>query len=376
MRIFSLFVFGLLFFVQMTPAVSQETCSAQFSSACAVRNAMNLATMTYNDLIKSKTPTQLQNTWHEITWGNKYRIPGGFYAWVFDYADHCKAHGGNPMNVGIELMDIIHRDNFVSTVNLGPVLRAAANITGGSWARYQWANGPSDYPSSRRAWVRKFTLFRIDYYVGVSYVDVDEDWQGMPCQQRRSHFCSVENAKNLADAVAMDLKATCNGSEVDAVLNKINSGTKYRLMDGYYTAVTLFSGPQVANGFNPSFVGKTVQGIAQQLKTFDYIPANLHEQLRFAAANHTGAWVSHPWTNVPTGSTVDTYSYTVYAPALHIDYYVTSSFQNIVDPTCPNCNCIECRSDPVCPVCEQPPEETVTSISFRFKQLTCAGDNC
>jgi len=280
------------------------------------------------------------------------------------------------MNVGIELKDIMHRDNFVSTFNLGSVLRAAANITGGSWARYEWVDALTNYPAPRRAWVRKFTLFRIDYYVGVSYIDVDEDWEGMPCTQRRSHFCAVENSKNLADAVAFDLMAACNGSQADEILEMINNGSRYRLMDGFYVAVTLYSGPMVANGFNRNFVGRTWQGIAQLLKTFDYVPANLHEQLRFSAANHTSAWISHPWTNVPTGSTVDTYTYSRYAPSVLVDYYVTSSFQNIVDPTCPNCNCIECRSDPVCPVCAQPPEETVTSIAFRFKQLTCAGDNC
>jgi len=369
------FVFCLVVLVLPLCIVAEE-CSAEFSSACAARNAMNLAQKTYNALMASQNPTQLQDTWHEITWGSRFRLPGGFYAFVFDWVDHCKAHGGNPAFVGIELKDIIRESNFETNVNLGAIFRGAANITGGSWARYEWSEGRGGLVTQRRAWLRQVSLFRIDYYVGVAYIDVDEDWRGMACTQRRAHFCSADICKNLVGAVVRDLQAACAGNEVDWVLNNITTGSKYRIYEGFYTSVALYSGAVVASGVNPNFVGKTYQGISTFLKTFDDITPNLHEQFKFAAANHSGAWVSHPWTDVLTGTPVDTFTYVANVTSVNVDYFVTCGYQNLVDPLCSNCNCQRCAAQPDCAPCAEPPVDPVSSITFRFKDLTCAGDSC
>jgi signal transduction histidine kinase len=352
--------------------VNGANCTASCKSACSYRTAQNLLIKTYNALQEASTPGQLMRVWDAITYGSDYTAPGGFYAFVFDYADHAKAVAGNPTWVGIELKDILAKNNFVSNLNLGAVLRGAANATGGSWAEYQWRNSPVEPVLPYRSFLRHFNKFLTDYYVGVGFVDTACSSSGVEtCSRFCFSPCAVDNTKNIVDKLVFDLINACNTKEVEEILGNVTFGSRYSVQSGFYSFVNLMAGPTVAHGLHPEYVSLTLAEIADQLGFYDQIPMNLHEMFT-QVAKRGGGWLRYKWSDV--GLPLDEHvAYVAPATAVGTEYYVAAAFVNAPCAKCPcNCNCPQVHCEP----CEVEREEVVSQIRFKFRNIACVGDKC
>lgn len=363
----------LVILASICPMTEAANCTASCKSACSYRTAQNLLIKTYNALQAASTPGQLMNVWNEITLGSTFSAPGGFYAFVFDWADHAKAFGGNPNWVGIELKDILNKTNTVSYLNLGAVLRGAANATGGSWTSFPWRNNPQEPVVTFRANLRQFNKFLTQYYVGVGFTDRSCDFAAAQATCTRTCFspCAVENTRNIVDKIVYDLINACNPREVEQILNNVTYGTRYSVQSGFYAFVNLLAGPTVAHGLHPEYVGLTVPEIADQLGFYDQVPMNLHDIFTQVALKGAG-WVRFKWSDVGA-PLYDHVAYVAPATAVGTSYYVAAALVTAPCPRCPcDCNC----PYSACEICQVAQEEVVSQIRFKFKNIACIGDKC
>lgn len=147
-------------------------CATSGVSACAEANTMILMGKLQADLDIADT-AGMNQIFTTVTNGTTYESEG-FYAFIYDYAGPCVAHGARSDFVGLTLPEIV---TLVSNPSDGQAtddaLQAGAEASGG-WVTYDWTNSADTTPYKKIAYVTGFSKGGSDYYVGIGFNNVCE----------------------------------------------------------------------------------------------------------------------------------------------------------------------------------------------------------
>lgn len=312
---------------QVIPAPLGQQCPG-YNLPCAFGTTLQLTSHALTHTISS--PLSLNEVFDALT-----HDPGlkhdDYYAFLYDDADVCVAHGIAPQIVGLHggaiLAQVVGMSSEESEVLLGSFRGTAAK--GGGYVFYKWRI--PDVPGSeflKVAYIFPVTLEGRAYWGGVGFnhqrapLQLELEYgsklsgEPIPCSSAYGTNCSEVNSQAILGQALSDLVLAASESKaglvnissasVEDVLLSITTGDDlYRANDfsvavfsldqAKCTAEGTFadnSGCCVAHGGNPAFVGMTWQGILAAQEITSIRGEDLHKQLS-GESDIGGGWFEY-----------------------------------------------------------------------------------
>ena len=118
----------------------------------------------------------------------KYKIPEGFYLFMYDFDGPLKAHGFQRDSFGKSLEEILPHKSF-GTAQDGRKLHkkfvdAVSNRTA-AWVQYRWRNSLDEEAFTKIAFLVKYSFGSNQYYLGAGFDYAQQEYPTAPLGKAR-----------------------------------------------------------------------------------------------------------------------------------------------------------------------------------------------
>ena len=274
-------------------------CSDKTDGWCALQNVRSLVGAAQFELYAAESLHAFEETVFDLSFDEDgYFKIGGFYPFLYNFDGRLTAHGVLHGSLGQSLEEI-YVDKELGTGAEGLSLHSqfveAVRNQESAWVQYDWRNSLDEETYTKIAFLVRVVFDNEDYYLGVGFNFAIDGFQvnplGEACDAAYNLPCSFRTAFQLSSH-ALSHAISSPLEPVNTIFDRISKDSTFQTAD-FYVFVYNVNSTCVAHGGDPSFVGKTLEQVFQQVG----IPldaAALHEQFRYAA-QQGGGWVLYDW---------------------------------------------------------------------------------
>jgi signal transduction histidine kinase len=333
-RIFSLLAIGAVICVAAAvDGPARVSCDAGYSLPCSRTNSKWLANITATELYERGQVTQTVLDLFAHVNGKLKNKETGFYPFVYDATTSvCVAHGARPDFVGKTLATIMTELNLGGYSSATAVHQrfAAASLGSGGWVQYLWSAGPGQTPTSKMAYVIRFTdaFPNAQYYVGVGYEDRQMP-PDLPCSDQTDEWCSINNVRSLVGKAQTQIaKADTLANFEESLLEMSYDSAAFQIPAGFYLFTYSYGGPLRSHAKLHNYFGQSLTQILTALGRTEN-GTQMHADFVDAAEGRGNGWVRYLWKNSADEPAYTKIAYIVKVEFGQQSYYVGAGFNYV-----------------------------------------------
>lgn len=309
-------------------------CSDKFDSWCSLTNVRSLVGKAQFALEAAVSLETFEETVFRISFDDDFKIPEGFYLFMYHFNGELKAHGVLRDSFGKSLSEIVPAKQL-GTASDGNALHAqfvnAVQDQNTAWVQYPWQNSIDEDSYTKIAFLVKIVQGEDEYYLGAGFNFLVDDFAKAPlgeaCSDKYNLPCSFRTAFQLSSHTLSHLVSS--PAPLQNRLQSISSDPSFK-HSGFYVFIYSYNNTCLAHGGNELYVGMSLNQV------FDYVgiqlnATQLHEQFR-SSAQQGGGWVLYDWIAPGTTNNLEKISYIFHISIDGQDYYGGIGFNHARAP--------------------------------------------